>query len=51
MEIISYSCESKNNFRNKEMLSQRKTNFKNREMYSLKKNNLKNKNIDIKKQK
>ena len=51
MEIISYSCERKNNFRNKEMLSQSKTNFKNTEMCSLSKNNFKNKNIDIEKSK
>ena len=51
MEIISYSCESKNNFRNKEMLSQSKTNLKNIEMCSLSKNNFKNKNIDIEKSK
>ena len=51
MEIISYSCESKNNFRNKEMLSQSKTNLKNTEMCSLSKNNFKNKNIDIEKSK
>ena len=38
MEIISYSCESKNNFRNKEMCS-------------LSKNNFTNKNIDIEKSK
>ena len=46
MEIISYSCKRKNNFRNKEMLSQSKTNLKNTEMCSLSKNNFKNKNID-----
>ena len=51
MEMISYSCRRKNNFRNKEMLSQGKTNFKNTEMCSLSKNNCTNKNIDIEKSK
>ena len=51
MEMICYSCKSKNNFRNKEMLSQSKTNLKNTEMCSLSKNNFKNKNIDNEKSK
>ena len=51
MEIISYSCKRKNNFRNKEMLSQSKTNLKNTEMCSLSKNNFTNKILILKKAK